>query len=228
MTDVLFKTDIAPDIDAEQLAERLHIGANRALRARCRELLAATRELIRPAYAARRLPVGETTQSGIMVARQELRSRIVAHQLQGRDTVWAYIATAGRAIADYVQKTPAPLDQYILDQIACLACLQAADGMAADIAPLLDGGHQIRLCPGSVPDWDVAELSKLFLLLDGDYQRLGVRLLASGLIDPLKSMCGLLLPAAEDFASCEICDRARCSERSAPFDGEKYHRMMNL
>jgi hypothetical protein len=195
---------------------------------RSQELIEEALRILQPAYLIRRFPIESITDSGVVIGGQSFRSRIVANKLQGHDYTWMYIATSGKEISEYLETVEDPLDKYILDQIAYFGCVQAMEEMTQAIDTQLGIARHIKLSPGSIIDWSVEEVKKFFLLLEGDYQKLGVRVLDSGLIDPLKSVSGVLVAAEEEFESCDICERANCPNRKTPFDEEKYSQMINL
>ena len=41
---------------------------------------------------------------------------------------------------------------------------------------------------------------------------------------PTKSVSGILFPAEETFASCQLCPRDDCPNRRAPYDPELFER----
>lgn len=210
------------------MLKRLHCGAEDEPYERALELLDTARAALRPAFAVRRFGIGEIKKDGVSIEGEFFSSRIVADRLKNESHAYAYIATCGRGISDAIDGTDDDLDKYILDQYAYCAYLQAMEKMSASIEEELGIKRHIRLCPGSIIDWSIGDVCKIFVLMDGLYQRIGTRVLDSGLIDPLKSTSGFFYPTEEEFESCAICPRANCENRKAPFDEELHDKMVNL
>ena len=228
MTEIILRTDIEPHIDLAQLAARLHAKPDTVTYRRAAELFEQAKPLLKPGYIIRCFPLTELTADSFMLGGQMFHSRVAAKMLKNQRESWVYIATSGREISEYIAAAESRFDQYLLDQIAYFACMQAMDTMLGDISLRLGIGRHMRLSPGSIIDWSVAEVKTFFTLLDGDYQRLNLRVLDSGMIDPLKSVSGILFPTEVEFASCDICSRANCSDRKTLFNEDKYYEMINL
>lgn len=225
----LFCNEIEFVYDEKALLERLHCEDTEAEPfVRALELLEEARPYLKPAFAVKEFTIEQHQPEGITVNGCFFNSKIVAKKLQNEKTVFAYIATSGRRICEFIKKYDDILDEYLLDQIAYLSYLQAMEKMSLEIENLFGIEKHIRLCPGSVIDWSVGDVKKIFVLMDGLYQDLDVSVLPSGLIEPLKSTSGLFYATDEEFASCEICPRAVCETRTAPFNGDLHDEMVNL
>ena len=73
--------------------------------------------------------------------------------------------------------------------------------------------------------WPIEQQRELFALL-GDVEGLiGVRLTASFLMVPTKSVSGLRFASAAEFYSCQLCRREKCPGRRAPFDRALWQRV---
>lgn len=206
------------DFDEEILQQLLRCPAASRPYRRALSLLETARPLLRPAFVMRRFSAGEPTPTGIRVGGLVFSGKVIAAQLKQAKYVYAYIATCGRHIGDLIQKTDNYLDRYLLDQLAYMAYLQAMNQLERYAKPVFGQKRLVRLCAGAVSDWKVGEVKKVFALLDGLYQPLGIEVWDSGLIYPLKSSAGFFYSADEDFESCAICPMSACGTRRAPFD----------
>ena len=70
------------------------------------------------------------------------------------------------------------------------------------------------------PEW--LALSRGCPLVPVQVERLGVRLTDSLLMIPSKSVSGIRFPTEQTFASCQLCPRAGCPSRQAPYDATLY------
>jgi len=83
---------------------------------------------------------------------------------------------------------------------------------------------------GDVDTWPIEQQTELFALLGGTDEvrkHSGVELTDSFLMIPNKSMSGILFPTETDFRSCQVCHRAACPSRSAPFDKKLWEMMQH-
>ena len=204
-------------LDEDALCRLLHCRRQGRPYLRSLELYKQNSNLFCPAYALRRVAITDRYEEGVVIANICLRSKILARLLQKVQFVYIYLATAGAATRQLADNYDDFLDQYLLDQLAYLAYLQAMDKLDIAAEQLFTGRKYSRLCPGTLADWDVAEVKKLFVLMDGLYQALGMEVKDSGLMLPLKSATGLLFLNEEEFNNCSFCPCVNCSDRQAEF-----------
>ncbi len=224
----MLKRDIAFEIPKETLLQRLHAKDGSEVQKRALALSEQLNGISRPAYLVRQVQLQNVYREGFEIEGVRFCSKIAASKLADEPRVFVYIATAGEEISECIAQAQTPLDEYITDQIAYTAYMKANTEMLADFAADFEVDKHIRLGPGSVRDWSVEEIKKLFSLLDGADERLGVKVLPSGLMNPIKSTCGLLVQTQEEFESCAICPRQECEGRRCDFDLEMYEQMEML
>lgn len=224
----IFRDDIKFTLDEEDILRRLHCERDDEPFERFTEMSGDILPLCRPAFIIREVPIESAEHDGFTSGGQFFGSRIASHKLKDCKTAFVYAATCGRAISDYVESLEDELDAYIADQAAYMAYRCAMQAMSAAVESEWGIDKYVMLCPGSIIDWSVGDVRKIFTLLDGLTQRAGLRVLDSGMIDPLKSTSGFIYPTNEEFESCEICPRASCPNRRAPFNEDKHEEMQNL
>ena len=78
------------------------------------------------------------------------------------------------------------------------------------------------MSPGSLADWPLQEQRQLFTILGNTWDTVGVRLTDSLLMVPIKSVSGIRFPTESSFESCQLCPRAQCPGRRAPYDAGLY------
>lgn len=222
------KKDVAFYATDEMLCEKLQITTDSGMYDRALELKEQVEDMIKPAYVMKEVPVGEKTKDGVELGGHFFKSKIVANKITDQSSAIIFIATCGKAIANLAEAAEDPMDNYILDQLAYIGYRNATDDMLNTLSQTCGMGRFIRLSPGSIIDWSVFEVKKFFQITDGLYQQLGLRVLDSGLIDPLKSGSGVIVESEEEFESCDLCMRPDCPSRRSPFDQEKYDAMINL
>jgi hypothetical protein len=142
---------------------------------------------------------------------------IIYNQIRYSESISIFMCTAGEEIglrSSRSMKTGDFLRGYVYDIIGSEIAEAAADLLQADLEKnALLHGRKItnRYSPGYC-GWDVAEQKKLFTLLPGVY--CGIRLTESALMDPVKSVSGIIgIGANVKFNpyTCEMCNMKNCT-----------------
>jgi hypothetical protein len=145
--------------------------------------------------------------------------KIVFGQLKKAESAAIFLCTAGEEISNMsrgAMKSGDLLEGYIYDVVGSEIAEAAADLMQAELEKslaLAEMKMTNRFSPGYC-GWDVSEQHKLFQLLPGTW--CGIRLTSSALMDPEKSVSGIIgigknvrhLPYV-----CRICDMEDCIYR---------------
>ena len=121
--------------------------------------------------------------------------KLIFGQLKKADSLAVFLCTAGEEIGIRTRKAMAggdPLTGYIYDIIGSIVVDAAADRMQSELEKsVLSAGKKItnRYSPGYC-GWDVSEQHKLFRLVPDNF--CGIRLTDSALMDPVKSISGII------------------------------------
>ncbi len=223
----IIKKDLKLNFGLNKLADLLHTQEGSAIYQRAEQLWLQNKQFIKPCLALRAATIETVSENQAIISGQDLNSRIFAKKMDAAASTYVYVLSCGMEIYNRLKEYDDPLDNYILDQIAYLGYLSAREDLHLCIETELGLPYSIMIAPGSVIDWSVAENHKLFAILDGAYQQLNLSILASGLINPLKSGLGLVFAAEEEFSSCSICPKANCPTRQVEFDEEAHNQFIN-
>lgn len=146
--------------------------------------------------------------------------KIILSQLKGASAAVLFLATAGPEIGISSKKQMASgdlLEGYITDVVGSEIVEAAVDLMQETLAREAGAeGLNItnRFSPGYC-GWDVAEQHKLFSLIPDNY--CGIKLTESALMNPVKSVSGLIGLGREARYrpySCSRCDSKNCIYRN--------------
>ncbi len=145
--------------------------------------------------------------------------KIVFGQIKKSDSVAIFLCTAGKEIGNLIKKNMKDgdlLEGYIYDILGSEMVEAAADLMQNSLKNTIEGyGKKItnRYSPGYC-GWDVAEQHKLFQLVPNNY--CGIRLNESSLMEPLKSVSGII-GIGENVKfnpyTCGLCESNDCTYR---------------
>lgn len=145
--------------------------------------------------------------------------KIIFGQIRKADAMALFTCTAGSGIGEKSRRSMKEsdlLEGYIYDVIGSEAVEAAADLMQNDLEEQISGeGRNItnRFSPGYC-GWDVSEQHRLFSLLPGNF--CGIRLTESALMDPVKSVSGIIGigPDVKRMPyTCSLCDMKNCIYR---------------
>jgi cobalamin-dependent methionine synthase I len=147
--------------------------------------------------------------------------KIVFGQIKKSDSVALFLCTAGEEIGIRSRKAMKERDLlrgYIYDVVGSEIVEAAADLMQNELEKtMISEGKKItnRYSPGYC-GWDVAEQHKLFKLIPDNY--CGIRLTESALMDPVKSVSGIIgigENVKHNPYTCKMCDMKDCIYRKA-------------
>jgi hypothetical protein len=145
--------------------------------------------------------------------------KLIYRQLKKTDSLVIFLITAGEEIGIRTRKAMSagdPLTGYIYDIIGSIIVDAAADLMQSELEKtILLSGKKItnRYSPGYC-GWDVSEQHKLFRLVPENY--CGIRLTDSALMDPVKSISGIIgigKNVKYNPSTCSLCDMKNCAFR---------------
>jgi hypothetical protein len=146
--------------------------------------------------------------------------KIVFGQIKEADSVAVILCTAGKEVGKCSRKAMQegdPLKGYIFDIVGSLIVEATADLMQDDLEKyVISSGKKItnRYSPGYC-GWYVAEQHKLFRLVPDNF--CGITLTDSALMDPVKSISGIIGIGNDvrfNPCTCDLCDQKNCIYRS--------------
>jgi hypothetical protein len=146
--------------------------------------------------------------------------KIVFTQLKKSESVALFLCTAGSGIGIRSRKAMQERDflrGYIYDVVGSNIVEATADLMQAELGKSMIGSGRMitnRYSPGYC-GWDVGEQHRLFELIPDNY--CGVRLTTSALMDPEKSISGIIgigKNVKNNPYTCRMCNQRDCVYRS--------------
>jgi hypothetical protein len=212
----------APLLDPAVIAASLRLRGGMGLVTRLAEAVAGAAA---PTAAFRRLQVTGLEEGGVVLEGILLRSRVLRRMALepgvAGGALYAALITTGAALEELAAATEGLLAQFLLDEMGNRVLAQARDRFEAHLRLRFDLAQVGSLAPGALPDWPLEEQRPLFALLGHLPAAMGVRLTASGLMLPRKTISGIYFPAGEAFVSCTLCPRELCAGRRAPFEAAR-------
>jgi len=146
-------------------------------------------------------------------------NKLIFGQLKKAESLAIFLCTAGEEIGKRTRKVMAggdPMTGYIYDMIGSIVVDAAAEKMQSELGKsVLSAGKKItnRYHPGYC-GWDVSEQHKIFRLVPDNF--CGIRLTDSALMDPVKSLSGIIGIGEKvrfNHHTCRLCDMKDCAYR---------------
>jgi len=215
----IHRVDIPVELDEERIIKLLRTrkGSSRLEQA-ARELIEIARGAARPKALYQVSHPHVIDGDTVDIDGTRFTSRILSRCLTGVDTVYPFIATAGREL-DELPVPPGDLwRQLCLDTVKTVLLVGAVDYLSGYINEHFSIPHTSHMNPGEIEDWPLSQQLPLFRLFDGTEKDIGVTLSKSGVMKPVKSRSGILFPDDTGFVSCRFCTQSRCPGRSAAYD----------
>jgi len=153
-----------------------------------------------------------------------LTSRVLSVNLEPVHRVFPYVATCGVELDAWACAQDDMLYKYWADVIKEIAVREAAQTLNGHMTEQYGLGKMALMSPGSLDDWPMPQQRLLFTILGDVEGAIGVQLSDSCLMMPNKSVSGLRFATVDDYANCQLCPRANCPSRHAPYDDTLYDR----
>jgi hypothetical protein len=155
----------------------------------------------------------------------EFKSRVMRVHLDKLERFFVYVCTSGAELQAWADSFADDiLAGYYADAINQAVLKSAFGGFVNHLVNAYSLTNPSAMNPGSLGDWPITQQRPLFNLLGDVEGAIGVHLKDTFLMVPTKSVSGILFPAEESFASCQLCPRDNCPNRRAPYDAELFDR----
>jgi hypothetical protein len=212
--------DIPFPLDAEQLMhdQRIRPGTDNARVFSA--LVARVQEVGRPKAVYEVSYVEEKSDDAVVVGSVRFVSRVLRRNLEPVERVFPYVATCGTE-ADALASDDV-LEAMWLWSLKQVLVHAASEHLFRHLCERYRISRYAKMNPGSGDAlvWPIEQQKELFSLLPGVEDLIGVRLTDSMLMIPAMSVSGIFFPTGAEFESCQICHRADCPNRKAPFSTE--------
>jgi len=190
----------------------------KAMEACVRELLDIVRPVVNPKAVYKVAYIDSRDGDSVCIDGVTFASHVLKVNLDKVERVFPYVATCGREVDEIAVPPDDIMKSYCLEMIKRRVVGTARSYLEDYLRRTYALGQMSRMSPGSLADWPITQQKELFSIL-GDVEALiGVRLTESFLMVPTKSVSGIFFPTEVKFESCQLCPRAVCEARRAPYD----------
>jgi hypothetical protein len=176
----------------------------------------------RPKAAYKVCYIGARGADTVQIEGQAFHSEVLAKNLEEVERVFPYVATCGTELEPLEDDCAELFTRYCLDVLKELALGAARAHLLEHLRVTYGAVGLSSMNPGSGDThlWPLGQQRPLFALMGNVEQAIGVRLTPSLLMQPNKSVSGILFPSEQHFESCQLCTREDCPRRRAPYQGQ--------
>lgn len=219
----VFIEDCKFSFSPADVLERMGMPRNHDFGVQIQELMEKAAPIAKPKAFFMEVKIDSRTDKSVTIGGQTFYSVALAKNLVKVDTVYPFLCTCGRELADYAKTLDDMMSQYAFDAIMDFYRKQVTIDLTEALSNYLpEGGQTSAVNPGSLVDWPVSEQKKLFAVFGKNAEKTGVSLTESCLMFPVKTVSGIRYPTDQAFHNCELCQRKHCPNREAPFNKELY------
>lgn len=215
------------EIDGDYLINLLKIEKSASMSKEALLIADKVKNIVKPKYIIKKMRIDKLGNNYVIINGVEFKSTILAGLIRENTRIFAFIATSGIEIEYYKDSITDIFKNYVLEQIAYLACLTVLKDVETILNSDFNTKGLISIAPGSLPGWDISELKNILKLFQGEHTKIGVDVTDGGMINPVKSICGLFIESKLPLHRCEICIRKDCAFRETEFDENKFKGVSN-
>ena len=187
-----------------------------------KDVLKKATDIARPKAVYEQFYIDEISENSVVVNGIEFKSHILSKNVENVGKVFPYVVTAGQELEKIDVDEGDMFSSYILDLIKELILSKARESFEKILFKNVNIEKGSYMSPGSLNDWPISEQKKLFDLLGDVEKAIGVKLLPTFIMEPVKTVSGIYFPAEFDFDSCMLCLRENCPSRKAAFNPGLY------
>jgi hypothetical protein len=219
--------DIPFNIDSDYLAETLHIELGTNLSKKLEEFVSVVQGIAKPKALYKVSFIDNKDTNSIIIDDVTFTSLALRKNLDSVHRVFPYIATCGTEIDEFVIENDDLEKKGWLYYIKLNLLQTSVQYLIEQIEERYKVSDSSTMNPGSgdASVWPIEQLKELFSIFSDVENLIGVRLTESLVMVPDMSVTGILFSSETSFQSCQLCHRANCPIRRAPFNKELWDSM---
>ena len=221
--------DIPFKLDPAALMEKIRIEPDSEDAREFEQFLEQVRSVARPKALYREVFIEARGSDTVTLGGVTFKSLVLRKNLDKVERVFAFVCTCGREVDGLLPDRGDFLKGYWMDTIKMALLGAARENLTRHLTRQYALGKTATMNPGSgdATLWPIEQQRELFALLGDVKGQIGVELTDSFLMIPNKTVSGIRFPTEVDFRSCQLCHRADCPSRGAPFDEKLWTAMQH-
>lgn len=226
--DAVVLTAIPGRIDIEELGKKLHIAKGSHYAERIEAMVAEAQLLAKPKAIYKNACIEEKGDRFVVIDGIKFSSHILRVNMEEAFQAVPFVVTCGAELENWSKQFEDYLESFYADAVMEMVLRTALSEFQLHVDQQYGLGHAVNMNPGSLADWPIKEQKPLFELLGNVQDLVGVRLLDSFLMAPIKTLSGIRFSKEGTFENCQLCNRDKCPGRKAAYDQELYEEKYQL
>jgi hypothetical protein len=208
------------ELNFDALLSRLHVDKDSGYVKEVQQLVDTVTPIMKPKAIYEVAYVESRNYDKVNIGGVTFTSRVLRVNLDEVERVFPHVATCGKELDEVDIPSGDFLAQFWLDTIKGMALGTSVGYLSKYLKEKYALGKTSRMSPGAAATdvWPIEQQRQLFSIFGDVEDLIGVKLTASYLMVPNKSVSGIFFPTEIDFRSCQLCSREECPGRSAPYD----------
>jgi hypothetical protein len=184
-------------------------------RSALQEIYPEARRLARPWAAALEAEPRPRGEGAVLIAGALFKSALLCQQTAGLKTVFPFLASEGRELAEWSDTLPESLKKasYAVRYLALHAALGALEGLLTERLGITEIS---AMAPGALEEWPLPDQSLIFSLLRPEAELMGLTVAESHWLSPMVSASGIYFESPARFHNCRLCREENCPHRRFP------------
>jgi hypothetical protein len=222
--DTVVLTNISCQIDMEKLLEKLHFKQDGTYSAEIQGMAAEAQSLAKPKAAYKEAYIDSKGDNFVIIDGVKFTSRVLRVNMEETFRAFPFVVTCGTELEAWSKQFEDLLDSFCADTIKEMFLRSVYRELESHLDQQYGLEHAVNMNPGSLADWPINEQEPLFGLLGDVRDLIGVQLMDSYLMFPIKTISGIRFPKKGTFESCQLCSREGCPSRKAAYEQELYQK----
>ena len=212
-------------IEAESLKAKMRIKPGSDYDKSFDELVAQAQEIGRPKALYKVAYIDGKDADSVTMDGVTFTSVVMRKNLEDVNRVFPYVTTCGREVLGIEYDNDDLLKKYWLSVIRMDLLRISQRYLLKEIEKNYQMENLSSMNPGSgeMSIWPIEQQQELFSVF-GDVQgMIGVELKPSCMMVPDMSVSGIIFATERSYLNCQLCQRANCPDRTAPFKLELWN-----
>lgn len=189
--ETIIKDKIDIKIDKDEILKQLHMEQDNQCTGEVLNFIEAAEKLAKPKGVFREVFIDANDNKSIVINGIRFESPTLCLKLRNTKKVFIFVVTSGMELYEWSNTIKDMLENYWANMINQVIVISAQKVLERIIKDEFRVDHLNKMSPGFVKDWSISEQNKLFDLMEGATESIGVKLTGSSLMIPAKSLSGI-------------------------------------
>lgn len=189
--ETIIKDKIDVKIDKDEILKQLHMEEGDEYISEVLNLIEAAEKLAKPKGVFREVSIDANDNTSIVINGTRFESPTLCLKLRKAKKVFVFVVTSGMELYEWSNTIKDMLENYWANTINQVIVISVQGVLERIIKDEFKVDHLNKMSPGFVEDWSISEQNKLFDLMEGATESIGVKLTESSLMIPVKSLSGI-------------------------------------